>query len=244
MRRAGQQSRSAQAEGYLAQAAEALTSAGDPSALWPSEPRQFLGEGVLGSAQRGLDAANRRLRALRSSVIFSALAMEAYANDFLSDVLPAADMKAIERLATLDKLLLGPRLAGMQSSLERGAEPAQTIKALFRVRNNLVHANRSEYSAFVTNLTERDEGDLGPAAVGSYLRRTAEAVARLETLCPPPHLAGLATQLSCHPEVIDELVQQIGERIDTPVPEDARPPLDLGEAVERRAMKRGRRTNE
>jgi hypothetical protein len=239
-----QPSRGAQAEAYLTQAAEALRSAGDPRFLWYSDIPQRYGEkSILGPLQQAGDAGNRRLRALRSSVIFAALTVEAYANDFLDEVLCAADANAIDRLPTLEKLLLGPNLAGFAPPFVRGSEPLQTVKKLFEVRNGLVHARSSGYSPFIQYIKERDHDDFGPSACGRYIRRVAETVATLDNLCKPPHMVGISINLSSYPEVIDEVVSQIGDRIDSWVPQDAVPPLDLGEAAERRAMKKAAKEN-
>lgn len=233
------QSRAAQAESYLIQAADALTNAGDPRFLWSEAPQRHAGS-MLASPQRAGDAGNRRLRALRSSVVFSALAAEAYANDFLAEMLPTVDVEAMDRLPALDKLLLGPKVAGMSPPLDRGREPAQTIRRLFQVRNSLVHPRRNDHGAFIQYLTEEDEAAFGPRAAGRFLRRVSDAILAMENLCPPPSLAGTAALLSVHPEVIDLLVDQIGERIDSYVAEDAERPLDPVEAAERRAMSRAR----
>jgi predicted phage-related endonuclease len=51
-------------------------------------------------------------------------------------------------------------------------------------------------------------------------------------------MVGLSINLSRYPQVIDELVRQLGDRIDSFVAKEADPPLDLGEAAERCAAKR------
>ncbi|MCU1494501.1 MAG: hypothetical protein JWO62_2265, partial [Acidimicrobiaceae bacterium] len=104
----------------------------------------------------------------------------------------------------------------------------------------LVHPRKSGYSPFVQYVTEKDEKDLGPPACVRYIRRVAEVITTLDHLCDPPHVIGLSINLSSQPTVFDELIAQIGDKIGSPVSREAQSPLDLGEAAERRAMKRAR----
>jgi hypothetical protein len=234
--------RGSQAEAYLSQACDALRSAGDAAFLWRIEPAQRFGSGsVLATLQLAMDASNRRLRSLRSVPIFAALALEAFANDFLAELLSPADAIAVDRLTTLDKLLLGPRIAGASSTLTRDAEPLQTIKKLLHVRNRLVHARASGYSPFTHSLTDRDESDFGPIACGRYLLRSAEVIALLDALCQPPHTVGLSIYLSQAPQVIDEYISSIGKNINQLVLQGEPSPADLQELAERQAMDRGKR---
>jgi hypothetical protein len=84
-------------------------------------------------------AASKRIEFARTSILFSALSAEAYANQFLAEYVQTRDAKALDRLPFPDKLLIAPRVAFGRTLLDRGREPMQTIDALYRLRTQLVH---------------------------------------------------------------------------------------------------------
>jgi hypothetical protein len=198
-------------------------------------------ESIFVPLQHRIDAGTRRLRVLRSSVLYSALAAEAFANEFLNDVLNPADAEAVDRLPTPEKLLLGPRMASIPSPLSRGSEPAQTISKLFAVRNALVHPRPTGYSTLIQDVEERDERDLGPKAAGRYLLKVAEVIVLLNPLRTEPALIGEATILNECPHVVRRFIDSTGDRITTVVSDAAALPLGLVEAASRHAAKRARR---
>jgi hypothetical protein len=216
-----------------------LTDASNPRVLWVDAP-EYYGGSRLEHAQRTLTAHNRRLTLLRSSVLFSALAAEAYANEFLAAVLTGSDIASADRLATPDKLLLGPRLAGAEPPLARGEEPFQTITRLFRVRNALVHPRPDGVSAYVEDLDERDKAQIGPRASGDYLLAVAQAIVLLNPLRRRPGVIGGATYLARHPDVVAEHLGLLGDEIASVPKEDDPIPVGLIEQARRRAMVRGR----
>jgi len=228
--------RASQSSAFITQAADALTDACNPRALWIDAP-EFYDGSLLKPAQRGLTARNRRLTFLRSSVLFSALAAEAYANEFLTAVLANADADAADRLTTPDKLLLGPRLAGLDGPLDRGSQPLQTITQLFRVRNALVHPRRDGPSAYVHNLTEQDREQIGPRAAGRYLLGVAETIVLLDPLRPRRGIIGEASYLAKHPQVVHEHLAILGDDIAAVPKEDGEVPVNLIEQARRRAMR-------
>jgi hypothetical protein len=89
----------------------------------------------------------------RSATLYRILAAEAYANDYLESNLSNKDFTAVDRLPTLDKYLLGPRLVHGQDLFTRGKEPAQTLRTLLDLRTRLVHPklfeSRSEALAMI-----------------------------------------------------------------------------------------------
>jgi hypothetical protein len=123
---------------YLLRALEEFHRSANPPDLWVPVDA-FHGNSMLEGAQAGLTARNRRLHFLRSTVLFAALAAEAFANELLDELLAPADADALDRLPTPEKLLLGPRTATGSSPLERGAQPIQGIVTLFKTGNRLVH---------------------------------------------------------------------------------------------------------
>jgi len=229
-----------QSAAYLTQAAEALTAAGDPLALWIDTPDYYTSS-VLEPFQRIGTAMNRRLSLLRGSVLFSAFAAEAFANEFLSSVLSPADAEAADRLATPDKLLLGPRLAGLESSLDRGREPLQRIIQLNQVRNALVHPRPGGYAAYMQDLSESEEEQIGPKAVGKYLVAVAKVIVLLNPLRTPPGIIGEATLLAEFSNVVVKHVQDTGERIDQVPSQNASRPVDLIEEARRRRLTKARK---
>jgi hypothetical protein len=235
--------RGSQSTGYLNQAAEALTNAADPHFLY-SEVPTYLEGSIFAPHQHSIDAGNRRLRVLRSSVLYSALAAESFANELLRDLLDPAEAEAVDRLPTPEKLLLGPRMANIPPPLSRGSEPAQTVFKLFAVRNALVHPRPGGYSTLIQDVGERDERDLGPTAAGRYLLKVAEVIVLLNPLRPEPPLIGEAAILIQCPHVVRQFIASTGDRITTVVAEDAAVPVGLFEAASRNAAKRARRASQ
>lgn len=229
--------RSSQSGAYFEQSADALTQAGSPNSLWVDAPEYYNGS-LLEGAQRRMTASNRRIGFLRSSVLFSALAAEAYANEFLAETLTTKDADAADRLATPDKLLLGPNLAGLLSPLERGCEPFQSIAQLFSVRNQLVHPRRDGPSAWVMDITDDDERHFGPVSAGKFFVAVAKTIIALDELLPRGSRAGHAKYVTRCPQAVDEHVKAIGKTIlDVPA-ENASEPVHLMEQARRRAMKK------
>jgi len=124
---------------YLRLAIEHLHAAGSAPALFsrafradPNPTGTFVAVAVS-------DAKTKQLDALRSAVLFSALAAEAYVNEFLARFLRGRDYEAVERMGTVNKYVIGTRLALGESLFMRTRNPAQTIEELFKLRHKLVH---------------------------------------------------------------------------------------------------------
>ncbi len=223
----------------LEQAVEALRDAASSDALYRPVPGRYRGS-LLEPLQARLDALNRRLRLLRNCVIFSALAAEAYINECLAAWLSPADVAGIDRLATLDKLILGPRLAGHDGPVRRGEEPAQTLQRLFQARNRLVHPKPGELSAYVERDLERDDAVYGPRSAMSYLVAVAHTVTLLQPLRSDRTFDWPAGGIWDHRVVLERHIDLTGpELADLPTADD--PPIeDLLEQIRQRAEKLGR----
>jgi hypothetical protein len=127
---------------HLTDAVRALRDAGSSDALYEPELRNMHPNDVdYDSFSLARDEAEyHRVSYSRRSLLFTAFAAEAYANDFLYDRWSGRDRDALERLSTLDKYVLLSQLGGHATKLTRGKEPIQTIKWLFQRRDELVHA--------------------------------------------------------------------------------------------------------
>lgn len=94
-RRPGEAFPRSQSMPYLEAAMDDLFLAGDPQSLYDDVSPRFKPDAglssaalgaVFGSTQQWMDAANRRVRSLRSATIMVAIAVEAYANEFVCDL--------------------------------------------------------------------------------------------------------------------------------------------------------------
>jgi len=104
-------------------------------------------------------------------VLFAALAIEAFANELLAELLEARDLEAVDRLEVPDKLLIGARLATGQSPLSRGAQPLQDVAALVKKRNRLVHPKpHNGIAAWIQDVEAEDEEAIGPRAAATASR--------------------------------------------------------------------------
>src|ERR1044072_3764201 len=122
---------------YLSQASDALMACGKASALYPTQIR--IGQPYVRPLVAKMSAFSKRIELARTSILFSALSAEAYANQFLVEQVKAREAKALDRLPFPDKLVLGPQVARGKTLFDRGAEPMQSIDALYRLRSMLVH---------------------------------------------------------------------------------------------------------
>ena len=84
-------------------------------------------------------ARGRRLDFARTSILFSAIAAEAYINAFIFDHFLESDRQALDRLRTVDKYMIAPRLLEDGPTFRRGREPLTSLTELFDLRNGLVH---------------------------------------------------------------------------------------------------------
>jgi len=83
------------------------------------------------------------------------------------------------------KATSGPKLAGKEPALDRGTKPLQTIRALFKVRDALVHPRPGSPTARFQYITDDDEKLIGPRVTGIYIVAVAGVMAVLDPLRPP-----------------------------------------------------------
>ena len=77
-----------------------------------------------------------RAQAIATVIVFSALCLEAYANQQLAGL----DLEEAESLSLVSKWILLPRFRGGAGRFDEGAEPFQSFKYLIKLRNSrLVH---------------------------------------------------------------------------------------------------------
>jgi hypothetical protein len=226
---------------YLEQALEALRDSSSADVLYRDLDPFHQGSQLLGPIQRTMDASNRRLRYLRSAVLFAALGAEAYANEFLAATLDATDVKVLDRLKTSEKLIIGPKVAGLETPFDRGAEPLQSVVQLFKARDRLVHLKPGQVGAHAHTATDSDLHLFGPRAAVRYLEAVAHAAVLLHPLRPDKPFAAPAARIWEERAVLRDHVDQTGEGLlDMPRPEDEPLPLLMNQMHER-AISRARR---
>ena len=215
-----------------------LTNASSSDSLYSELPSYYGDDSLLGPLQRDLAAQNRRLAFLRNTVLFAALASEAFANEFLASVLAPADADALDRLEPSEKLLMATRIAGIETELDRGKEPLQGLVKLQRTRNALVHPRPDGVGAYIQDLTESDTERVGPRAATAAVVTVATVISSLEPHTPRPHLQGQARQIAEHHMVLEQYVEIVGDAI-VAIPalnQDA--PVHLMDQVRARAERR------
>jgi hypothetical protein len=127
------------ASDYLRQAADALDAAGDPSHLYRkwrgSMPPRPLGFGMMRRWARA-----ERFECARTSVLFCALAAEAYVNEFLAAfALSKTRLKELDGVSTVRKYTHGTREAYGATLFRDGDEATPVLRRLFALRHLLVH---------------------------------------------------------------------------------------------------------
>lgn len=103
------------------------------------------------------------------------MAVEAFANELLDELLTPADFDALDRLDVAAKLLIGTRLAAGGSPLSRGAQPLQDVALLATTRNRLMHPKpKNGIAAWIQDIEATDEEAVGPKAALTAIIRVAE----------------------------------------------------------------------
>jgi hypothetical protein len=158
------------ARSYLDRAVKELRASGSSDTLYPDYRVSGGLRPIRGAIGKRL-AQNRCREATRSAVLFAMLAAEAYANQYLQTHLTGEEFKAADRMATFEKFILGPRLVRGNELLERGREPAQTLKKLLSQRSALVHPKLAPPG--------RDGPEYTPLEAAEFIVATAESASWL-----------------------------------------------------------------
>ena len=179
--------------------------------------------------------------------MFSAVAIEAFANELLDELLTPADFEALDRLEVPAKLLIGTRLAAGESPLARSAQPLQDVALLVKTRNRLVHPKpKNGIAAWIQDIETTDEEAVGPKAALTAVVRVAETMEICTKLRSHPHMhAGVAKTVVRHRQLLVAHSQLGGPKI-MDVPDSGAegvPPLwdQMQERDARRAGLRGDR---
>jgi hypothetical protein len=218
----------------LEQALEALQDSACPRALKRPVP-SMLSRMPFDRERQERSAHNRRIRLLRESVLFSAFACEAYANEWLSASFANSDRDALDRLPTVEKLLLTPPIAGHAAVLSRSSEPYQTLARLFKARNQLAHPKPGQVNAYVSDDAESDAEWFGPQAAACYVVAVAHAAVLMRAIRTDEHSSWPAVSIYEHREVVLDHVERTGAGMtDLPAP-DAEPAFDLFQEIHRLA---------
>jgi hypothetical protein len=175
---------------HLDQAIDALGAAGDPDRLYPRWARERAPTDDLPRAMAILDALARRHTHLRTAALFAALAAEAYVNEFLATLLSGGDFRAVDRLPTIEKYVVGCRLALGEPLFVRGREPVQTIAALLKLRDKLVHPKPGygPTRPYIDKTPGETEADFTAARAGRFIVYVAAAAVILLKRARPEEL--------------------------------------------------------
>ncbi len=139
-----------------------------------------------------------------TAALYAAFAAEAYANEFLAAHLSKSDFEAVDRMATVDKLVVGGQLAVGEPLFVRDDELIQPISQLFGLRNKLAHPKlgfapqRADPGNHGQGTFERQ---LDPRIIAKQLVAVAGAGRRLTQRMPRRRAAGL-TPADLYPRVI------------------------------------------
>jgi hypothetical protein len=181
----------------------------DMSDAWLLQALAYLVQSFGGGAERSLKAAmegryddrlgvayfTARLTGARLSMMFSAFAAEAYINRFLHNHLSGGDLNtALGIRPVVEKFTAGTRLALGETLFPRDEDIHERLRALFALRNRLVHAQPREVEPEEV-LGEQAYKEFNPVAAHDYLEVVARAATRLLEAHDPPANAATPQQL-------------------------------------------------
>jgi hypothetical protein len=195
---------------YLRLAVEHLEEAANPDFLYPPSYRHAASPDAWDVAVSQVRASGRRLDTLRSSVLFSALAAEAYANEFLHSLLGPKDRDAVDRMSTPNKYILGSRLVLGEDVFDREQDPVKTIIELFKLRHKLVHPKPGFAPPMAHEMLNHEDPDFTPQRAAHYLCMVALAAAQLLAKAPlRVPFDYPAFPIALHPEIFREFAATI-----------------------------------
>jgi hypothetical protein len=231
------EARASLAGSYLLHALGEFRSAGSAEALYRELPPWYSDDGILTPLQRSVSARDLRLQHLRAVVLFTALAAEGYANEFLATFLSGQALEGADRLPTVDKFVLGPGLAGRESPIDYGSEPGQSLVALFKARNALVHTSL-EPGIYAIELDADDTRPYEPRCAARYLIQVARAVVLLHSQREDHPILFPANRIWEERSVLENHVDAIGPRLLDIPPKDSEPIRDLMAQMHDRARRK------
>ena len=120
---------------------------------------------------------DERLRLGRNAILFAALAVEASVNHYGAAMLEDEDARRLDRLRTVDKVSLYPRLAGTDKvfPLVGWLPDYERLNQLFALRNRIVHPKPGKRS-----IADADQDAFTPQSVARCLWSAAEVVSHLD----------------------------------------------------------------
>jgi hypothetical protein len=204
-----------QAEMYLSRALDEFHRASNAPDLWIEED-PFLSGSLLAESQALMTAQNQRLQALRTSVLFAAITVEAFANEFASEALGAPTARMIDKLGPAEKIETAVRLAtGDDTILDRGRHPMQTITTLTTTRNRLVHPKPTNgLAAWTQALEDSDEKAFGPEVAEQSILAVADLIVLCVPRLPHPNLrGGLAKMIVRNKDLLRAHRESVGPKI-------------------------------
>jgi hypothetical protein len=138
---------------YMSQALDAFGESGDGPTLYAD----LYGKSDLHPTESALaiiEGERRRTVRRLQAVLFTALATESYANEFLAAHLSRKDFEVVDRLSPINKLVVGTGFGSEKPIFQRGRAPIPKLTRLFKLRDRLVHPKPG----------------FGPDAIGEPLR--------------------------------------------------------------------------
>jgi hypothetical protein len=167
-----------------------------------------------------------RLVGARHSMVFSAFAAEAYVNRFLHNRLSGRDLKtALDMRPPAEKFAAGTRLALGKTLFPRDDPTYQSLKALFALRNRLVHARPRPIEPEEV-LDQRAYRDFNPLATLDYLVTVASAARTLLAAHDPPAASGV-TELALYLPAMRGVAEGVTQ---DPIPSEAEVRAEVEEA--------------
>jgi hypothetical protein len=167
---------------HLSDALDALRASGSTDGLYDEHtreaPRSDQTSEWLSLVED--EAVAMRVILSRRALLYAAFAAEAYVNEFLWQHFDGTDRETLDRLPTVEKYVLLPRLARGTAVVTRGRLPGQQLKWLFQRRDELVHPKPG---GRVKHLDHHPE-DHNPRAAAESIVAVADAAALLEDLGP------------------------------------------------------------
>jgi hypothetical protein len=161
------------------------------------------------------EAIARQVVLSRRALLYAAFAAEAYVNEFLSEHFQGADRETLDRLPTVEKYVLLPRLVRDLEVLRRGHEPMQRLVWLFHRRNELVHPKPDGKEKHLDHHPE----DHNPDSAAQSIVAVAEAAAVLESPDGPHRKSMIARVQSSRARLLS-----FGREATSTLPRPADPP--------------------